>query len=148
MLFKTFCIHFLDHMWTNGMKEEEQCSGYHLLKKMVKEQIEPASLEEIERYLSKPTMPNTQKPRCYCKKIGKNCWRFMTSPLNIGKAWEQPIRLSRPLAPYATGRSDPRAVFPGMACCIWCSSYQNVHKKTGARPRWLREWNLKMVSKW
>jgi hypothetical protein len=42
-------------MYEPRLPEEAQCTGYIQLKKLVIEQIEPASLEEINRWENTPT---------------------------------------------------------------------------------------------
>ena len=55
MTFKEFCAEYLDNVYTYGIPEEEQCTGYLELKKMIVEGIEPASIEEILRWQNNPT---------------------------------------------------------------------------------------------
>ncbi len=54
MTFNEYCVRVLDHMYTPGLPDEVQCSGYILLKKMVKENITPASHRAMGRYLRDP----------------------------------------------------------------------------------------------
>jgi hypothetical protein len=44
-----------DGLYDPNFPDDVQCTGYKQLKKMVKEKIKPASLEEIERWESEPT---------------------------------------------------------------------------------------------
>ena len=54
-LFEVFCYECLFGLYNPKVTEEEQCNGYKKLKKMVVENIEPASLEEMLRYEENPT---------------------------------------------------------------------------------------------
>lgn len=42
-------------MYSEGISDEEQSSGYHILKKMILEKITPHSIEEINRWKNNPT---------------------------------------------------------------------------------------------
>lgn len=53
--FNEFCIENLDSFYTPNIAEENQCTGYKELKRMIKEGIEPASEEETERWEKNPT---------------------------------------------------------------------------------------------
>lgn len=55
MTFNSFCEKYLDRMYTPGLPDDQQSTGYLQLKKMVKEGITPATLEEIERWENNPT---------------------------------------------------------------------------------------------
>lgn len=55
LTFNNFCRYACDGMYTPGIPEKEQCTGYKKLKEMVVNQIEPASLEEMERWEKNPT---------------------------------------------------------------------------------------------
>ena len=55
MTFNNFCEKYLDRMYTPGLPDEQQSTGYLQLKKMIKEGITPASFEEIERWENNPT---------------------------------------------------------------------------------------------
>lgn len=50
--FDKFCYEYLDRLYNPNAKE--QCSGYYLLRKMVIDDITPASIEETERWENKP----------------------------------------------------------------------------------------------
>lgn len=54
--FKDFCHTCCDGMYEPRLPEESQCTGYKQLKKMIAENIEPASLKEIERWETHPTI--------------------------------------------------------------------------------------------
>lgn len=53
--FNEFCRKYCDGMYEPRLPQEAQCTGYIQLKKMVVEQIEPASLQEISRWEQSPT---------------------------------------------------------------------------------------------
>lgn len=53
--FNQFCYEYLDMLFEPQLSEDEQCTGYKQLKKMILENIEPASLEEIKRWEETPT---------------------------------------------------------------------------------------------
>lgn len=55
LTFNIFCEKHLDRLYDSRFSDEQQCSGYINLKKMVVEQINPASLEEVERCENNPT---------------------------------------------------------------------------------------------
>ena len=55
MNFNTFCYQILDGLFNPLFAEELQCTGYKMLKKMVKEKITPSSEEEYEKYVNNPT---------------------------------------------------------------------------------------------
>lgn len=55
MTFNEFCARICDGMYTYGISDENQCTGYLLLRKMVTEKITPASKEEYERWRYNPT---------------------------------------------------------------------------------------------
>lgn len=55
MTLKKFCKDYLDNMYTDGVPFENQANGYKVLVRMVAENIEPASQEEIERWETSPT---------------------------------------------------------------------------------------------
>ena len=55
LLFNDFCELFCDRMYDQRLPEESQATGYKLLKHMVVNKIQPASLEEIERWENNPT---------------------------------------------------------------------------------------------
>lgn len=50
-----FANKICDKLYDYNLDEENQSSGWKTLKKMVLEKIEPATLEEIERYENNPT---------------------------------------------------------------------------------------------
>lgn len=53
--FNEFCRKNCDRLYDPKFPDDAQCTGYHQLKKMVIEQIEPASLDEIKRWENNPT---------------------------------------------------------------------------------------------
>jgi len=55
LTFNEFCYKHCDGMYEPRLPQEAQCTGYIQLKKMVIEQIEPASLAEISRWENSPT---------------------------------------------------------------------------------------------
>ena len=55
LTFNDFCYKILDKMYEPRLSYEQQCTGYKLLKKMVIENIKPATKEEYERWKNKPT---------------------------------------------------------------------------------------------
>ena len=55
MSFNDFCYKILDGMYEPRLPFENQCTGYKLLRKMVVEDITPATKEEYERWRNKPT---------------------------------------------------------------------------------------------
>ena len=54
--FNQFCKSNCDDMYTEGLTDEEQCTGYQMLKKMIQDDIEPASLTEMKRWEANPTL--------------------------------------------------------------------------------------------
>ncbi len=56
LTFNEFCERILDRMYDPRISEEAQCTGYHLLKKMVIENITPATKEEFDRWRNNPTL--------------------------------------------------------------------------------------------
>lgn len=56
MNFNDFCHKILDGMYEPRLPYESQCTGYKLLKKMVQEDIAPATEEEYKRWREKPTI--------------------------------------------------------------------------------------------
>ena len=53
--FNEFCEKYCDGLYDQKFTYEEKCTGYIQLKKMVTENICPASLKEIERWENEPT---------------------------------------------------------------------------------------------
>ena len=53
--FDEFCYKLCDKLYLPNLPDHSQSTGYHLLKKMVIEDIEPVSLEEMKRWESNPT---------------------------------------------------------------------------------------------
>ena len=53
--FNEFCQYNCDGMYSPKFPDKKQCTGYLQLKKMVKENIIPFSLEEIKRWEENPT---------------------------------------------------------------------------------------------
>lgn len=53
--FNEFCHRYLDGLYEPRLSDDEQCTGYKQLKKMVVENIPPASWEEIYRWENNPT---------------------------------------------------------------------------------------------
>jgi hypothetical protein len=53
--FNEFCERFCDGLYDPKFSDDNQCTGYILLKKMVVEKIEPATLEDIKRWECNPT---------------------------------------------------------------------------------------------
>jgi len=53
--FNEFCEKYCDGLYDSRFPDEKQCTGYLQLKKMVEEDITPASLEEIKRWETQPT---------------------------------------------------------------------------------------------
>lgn len=62
MSFEEFCYEHCDELYNPKMDKTSQCTGYYQLKKMVTEKIEPANMEEIERWESNPTMDELLSP--------------------------------------------------------------------------------------
>lgn len=56
MTFNEFCQKKCDDMYNPKLSQDEQCTGYYQLKKMVQENITPATLEETERWRTNPTI--------------------------------------------------------------------------------------------
>ena len=56
LTFNEFCRKHCDWMYDPRLPQEFQCTGYIQLRKMVIEQIEPASLEEMHRWENNPTI--------------------------------------------------------------------------------------------
>ena len=54
--FNEYCVKFLDRMYTPELPDEQQSTGYLQLKKMIKEKITPASLEEIKKWENNPNV--------------------------------------------------------------------------------------------
>lgn len=54
--FNEYCVKFLDRMYTPELPDEQQSTGYLQLKKMIKENITPASLEEIKKWENNPNV--------------------------------------------------------------------------------------------
>jgi len=55
LTFNEFCHKYCDGLYEPRLSEDKQCTGYTQLKKMVIENIEPASLQEINRWENTPT---------------------------------------------------------------------------------------------
>ena len=55
LTFNEFCRNCCDGMYEPRLSQDTQCTGYIQLKKMVIENIAPASLEEISRWENNPT---------------------------------------------------------------------------------------------
>lgn len=60
--FDHFCYHVCDRMYDPRIPEESQCTGYKLLKQMVKEDITPAGINEALRYSVCPTTEELLSP--------------------------------------------------------------------------------------
>lgn len=56
MSFNEFCHKCCDGMYEPRLPENMQCTGYKELKKMIIENITPASLEEIEKWENNPNI--------------------------------------------------------------------------------------------
>jgi len=56
MTFNEFCYEECDRLYDPRFTEEEQCSGYKLLKKMVVEGVKPATYKEMNRWETSPTL--------------------------------------------------------------------------------------------
>lgn len=54
-IFEEFCHKYCDGLYDPKLKEEHQCTGYLQLKKMIVENIIPASMSEIRRWENHPT---------------------------------------------------------------------------------------------
>lgn len=55
LTFNEFCRKNCDGLYEPRLSDDEQCTGYLQLKKMVIEGIKPASLAEIKRWETEPT---------------------------------------------------------------------------------------------
>ncbi len=55
LTFNEFCHKCCDGMFEPRLPQDAQCTGYIELKRMVVEDIKPASLDEIERWETNPT---------------------------------------------------------------------------------------------
>lgn len=55
LTFNEFCFEILDGLYDPNFEYDEQSTGYKQLRYMVENNIEPASLEEIKRWETKPT---------------------------------------------------------------------------------------------
>lgn len=55
MSFNDFCYKILDGMYEPRLPLESQCTGYLQLRKMVVENIKPATQKQYERWKTKPT---------------------------------------------------------------------------------------------
>lgn len=53
--FNDFCYKICDGLYTPGLPDDMQCTGYLQLKKMVIDNITPASLSEMERWENNPS---------------------------------------------------------------------------------------------
>ena len=53
--FNEFCHTICDGLYDPNFSDDEQCTGYTQLKKMLVENIHPASLRAIERWENEPT---------------------------------------------------------------------------------------------
>lgn len=53
--FNHFCYKVLDRMYEPRLPYENQCTGYKLLRKMVEDDITPATEEEYLRWRNNPT---------------------------------------------------------------------------------------------
>ena len=53
--FNDFCYMHCDGLYEPKLPLEAQCTGYHQLKKMIAENITPATIEDIERWENNPT---------------------------------------------------------------------------------------------
>lgn len=56
LTFNDFCYKILDRMYEPRLSYEQQCTGYKLLRKMVEENITPATKEEYKRWRTNPTI--------------------------------------------------------------------------------------------
>jgi hypothetical protein len=56
LTFNKFCHEYCDGLYDPRFPDEKQCTGYIQLKKMVVENITPASLKEIEQWENKPNI--------------------------------------------------------------------------------------------
>ena len=55
MTFNDFCVDILDGMYTPELDYDSQSTGYKQLRKMVVENITPASKDEVKRWETSPT---------------------------------------------------------------------------------------------
>lgn len=55
LTFNQFCYINCDGLYNPNLPDDAQCTGYYQLKKMVVENITPASLDEIKRWEEHPT---------------------------------------------------------------------------------------------
>lgn len=55
MKFNDFCYNDCDGLYDPHFPLEDQCTGYKMLRKMVKEKMTPFSIEETKRWESNPT---------------------------------------------------------------------------------------------
>jgi len=56
LTFNEFCHILCDGLYDPNFPLDQQCNGYTMLKKMVAENITPASLAEIQRWEQSPTV--------------------------------------------------------------------------------------------
>lgn len=77
--FNTFCHVICDRMYEPKLPERAQSTGYINLKKMVVEKIQPASLEEMERWETNPTIDELLSPPDikYLRFLHPNLRRFV-----------------------------------------------------------------------
>ncbi len=54
--FNDFCYYICDGLYDPQFSFEDQCTGYKELRKMVVEGVKPASMEEIHRWETSPTI--------------------------------------------------------------------------------------------
>lgn len=57
-----FCEKHMDGLYDSKISEENQSSGYKLLKEMVESNIEPVSTREIDRWEKSPTLQELFSP--------------------------------------------------------------------------------------
>lgn len=62
MTFDEFCEKKCDKLFDPRIHEQKQAWGYKCLKAMVKNQIDPASLQEIIRWETEPTLEELVNP--------------------------------------------------------------------------------------
>ena len=60
--FNDFCEKILDGMYEPSLPFESQCTGYKLLRKMVVDDITPATKEEFDRWRNNPTIEELSSP--------------------------------------------------------------------------------------
>ena len=53
--FNQFCEQKCDGLYDSNFPDNEQCNGYIKLKKMINDNIDPVSIEEIKRWETNPT---------------------------------------------------------------------------------------------